>query len=487
MTSSNASLSTTSASMLRRTKIVATLGPASDSPVTLTKMIRAGVDVVRMNFSHGEPEDHLQRAEQVRKIAAQLGRNVAILGDLQGPKIRIARFREGKIELKYGQSFTLDGELASDAGDEKGVGIAYKELPNDCKTGDILLLDDGAISLEVTDIEQSRIHCIVVNGGKLSNNKGINLQGGGLSAPALTEKDKHDIKLAAEMNVDYLAVSFVRSKEDLDEARRLMEAAGGSAAILSKIERAEVVKQPALLEKIIKASDAIMVARGDLGVEVGDAELVGVQKNMIQMARHLNKPVITATQMMESMIENSLPTRAEVFDVANAVLDGTDAVMLSAETATGKNPHLVVEAMERVAMGAEKHPIATVSRHRMEFDFNSSDEAISMATMYAANHLKDIKAIVCLTKSGQTALWMSSINSALPIFALSRHEKPRRKMALYRGVHCLPFDVKSDMPDVEEQAIAQLQKNGFMTKGDKVILTRGFSDSSTNTLKILTV
>ncbi|MGY0219972.1 pyruvate kinase [Endozoicomonadaceae bacterium StTr2] len=472
--------------MLRRTKIVATLGPASESREALTKLIRAGVNVVRMNFSHGEPEEHQQRADLVREISAQEGRNVAILGDLQGPKIRIARFKDGAIELPDGAPFILDAELGNHDGDEKAVGIAYKTLPNDCKPGDVLLLDDGRITMKVVDISGARIHCEVLNGGKLSNNKGINLAGGGLSAPALTDKDKNDIKLAAKIDVDYLAVSFVRCKEDLEEARKLLAEAGGSAAILSKIERAEVIHQPGRLQEVIEASDAIMVARGDLGVEVGDAELVGAQKEMIEMARRLNRPVITATQMMESMIENSLPTRAEVFDVANAVLDGTDAVMLSAETATGKNPHVVVEAMERIALGAEKHPSATVSKHRMEFDFESSDETIALASMYAANHLKDIKAIVCLTKSGRTALWMASINSALPIFALSRHEESRRRMALYRGVHSLPFDVKSDSPDVEEQALAALKEAGHLAAGDKVILTRGFSDSSTNTLKILT-
>ncbi|WP_281645882.1 pyruvate kinase [Parendozoicomonas sp. Alg238-R29] len=473
--------------MLRRTKIVATLGPASETREALEKLVAAGVDVVRMNFSHGEPEEHMARAELVRSISAEQGRNVAILGDLQGPKIRIARFKEGKVNLVPGENFTLDADLERDEGTSQSVGIAYKSLPNDCKPSDVLLLDDGRLSLEVVSIDGPQIRCKVLTGGILSNNKGINLQGGGLSAPALTDKDKEDIKTAAKMGVDYLAVSFVRCKEDLEEARKLLIAAGGHAAILSKIERAEVVNNIDKLEEVISASDAIMVARGDLGVEIGDAELVGVQKEMITMARRLNRPVITATQMMESMIENSLPTRAEVFDVANAVLDGTDAVMLSAETATGHSPHGVVEAMGRIACAAEKQRSVTVSQHRMDLTFERTDETIAMAAMYAANHQAGVKAIICLSKSGQTALWMSRINSALPIFALSRREETGRRLALFRGVQSLPFDVSSDSPDVEERAMELVVATGGFQKGDKVLLTRGSSQGNTNVLKILTV
>ena len=473
--------------MLRRTKIVATLGPASETREALEKVVAAGVDVVRMNFSHGEPEDHVKRAELVREIAAEQGRNVGILGDLQGPKIRIARFKEGKVNLVPGEFFTLDADLGRDEGTVESVGIAYKSLPNDCQSGDVLLLDDGRLSLQVISIAGPQLRCKILTGGLLSNNKGINLQGGGLSAPALTEKDKADIKTAAKMGVDYLAVSFVRCKEDLEETRKLLEAAGGRAAILSKIERAEVVNDLKKLEEIIKASDAIMVARGDLGVEIGDAELVGVQKEMITMARRLNCPVITATQMMESMIENSLPTRAEVFDVANAVLDGTDAVMLSAETATGHCPHGVIEAMARISKAAEKQPIVTLSQHRMDLTFERTDETIAMAAMYAANHQAGVKAIICLSKSGQTALWMSRINSALPIFALTRREETGRRMALYRGVHCLPFNISSDNVDVEEKAMETVRATGVLEVGDKVLLTRGSSQGNTNVLKILTV
>ncbi|MDD7804654.1 MAG: pyruvate kinase [Endozoicomonas sp. (ex Botrylloides leachii)] len=477
--------------MLRRTKIVATLGPATESEEQLEKLIEAGVNVVRLNFSHGDPDNHRIRAERVRSIAARLNRSVAILGDLQGPKIRIGRFQNNTIQLPEGAAFVLDAELPIDQGDETQVGLAYTNLPNDCKVGDVLLLDDGRLSLEVMEIDGSRIMTTVLSGGELSNNKGINLQGGGLSADALTDKDKQDIKLAAELDVDYLAVSFVRRAEDVEEARTLLKEAGGSSAILSKIERAEVVRSQRLLEEVIKASDAVMVARGDLGVEIGDAELVGVQKHMIAEARRLNRPVITATQMMESMIHNTLPTRAEVFDVANAVLDGTDAVMLSAETATGKRPDEVVLAMGRICLGAEKQPTTQISTHRMSFIFQKTDEAIAMAAMYAANHLEGVKAIVCLTKTGSTPLWMSRINSGLPVFAMTRYKTTERRVALYRGVESVAFDSGSTYgPEVNERAITELKNRGLLSSGDKIILTKGETgeiEGGTNTLQILTI
>ncbi|WP_330925834.1 pyruvate kinase [Candidatus Sororendozoicomonas aggregata] len=477
--------------MLRRTKIVATLGPATESEEQLQKIIEAGVNVVRLNFSHGDHEDHRLRAERVRDIAERLNRSVAILGDLQGPKIRIGRFQNNRIHLSDGAEFILDAELPIDAGDETQVGLAYKNLSNDCVVDDVLLLDDGRLSLKVKAIDGPRIITHVLTGGELSNNKGINLQGGGLSAAALTEKDKEDIQIAARIGVDYLAVSFVRRADDLKQARQLMKAAGGSAAILSKIERAEVVRSQKLLEEVIKASDAVMVARGDLGVEIGDAELVGVQKHIISEARRLNRPVITATQMMESMIHNTQPTRAEVFDVANAVLDGTDAVMLSAETATGKRPDEVVKAMARICLGAEKQPTTQISTHRMDFTFQKTDEAIAMAAMYAANHLEGVKAIVCLTKTGSTPLWMSRINSGLPVYAMTRHKATERRVALYRGVESVAFDSGTTYGlEVNSNAITELKNRGLLATGDKIILTKGETreiEGGTNTLQILTI
>lgn len=476
--------------MLRRTKIVATLGPATESEEQLQKLIEAGVNVVRLNFSHGESEDHKARAQVIRQISARLNRPVAILGDLQGPKIRIARFQNGKIHLPDGARFNLDASLPLDDGDETQVGLGYKNLPNDCKVGDILLLDDGRISLEVLAIEGPCIQTRAINGGELSNNKGINLQGGGLSAAALTEKDKQDILLAAELEVDYLAVSFVRHASDVEEARRLLHEAGGNAAILSKIERAEVVNDHELLAEVIAASDAVMVARGDLGVEIGDPELIGAQKHLINEARRLNKPVITATQMMESMIHNTQPTRAEVFDVANAVLDGTDAVMLSGETATGKRPDEVVKAMSRICLGAEKQTVEYMTRRRVN-QFSHVDEAIAQATLFAANHLDDIKAIVCLTKTGSTPLWMSRINTRLPIFAMTRYETTERRVALYRGVEAVAFDSGVEYgPEVNDRAIRVLKERGLLATGDMIILTKGESqevEGGTNTMQILCV
>lgn len=476
--------------MLRRTKIVSTLGPASESYEVLENLILAGVNVVRLNFSHGSPEDHRRRAEMVREISKKHGLFVAVLGDLQGPKIRIARFAQGKIYLNIGDKFVLDASLERDAGNQQQVGIDYKELPTDCKTGDMLLLDDGRVVLQVESIEGTRINTITRVAGPLSNNKGINRQGGGLTAPALTEKDLADIKTAADIDVDYLAVSFPRSAADMNQARALLEAAGGRAGLVSKIERAEAVADNETLDEIIRASDAVMVARGDLGVEIGDAALIGVQKRIIERSRALNKVVITATQMMESMINSPLPTRAEVFDVANAVLDGTDAVMLSAETAAGSFPVQTVEAMVRIIKGAEQHPTASFSRYRMDEKFSSIAETIALAVMYTANHLGGVKAIIALTESGSTPLLMSRVGSQLPIFAFSRHFSTQSKVALYRGVQPVPFDTTS-VPGAEDylRAIDILKQNGVLVDGDLVILSSGDTNllGGTNTLKILRV
>ena len=401
--------------MPRRTKILATLGPATDDPAVLDQILEAGVDVVRLNFSHGDAEDHIKRAESVRNRAAAHGRQVGVLADLQGPKIRIQRFAEGGVDLAEGDAFVLDSALGVNEGNQERVGVTYASLVEDVKRGDTLLLDDGRITLWVDAVEGTKIHTKVVIGGRLLNSKGINLQGGGLSAAALTDKDKSDIKIAAQIEADYVAVSFPRSPADIHEARTLLRDAGGHGAIVAKIERAEALK---CIDDIIEASDSVMIARGDLGVEIGDAELPGVQKDLIARARTANRTVITATQMMESMINSAMPTRAEVFDVANAVIDGTDAVMLSAETATGKNPAKVIAAVNRVCLGAEGQRRVTTSTHRIDSHFGRVDESIAMAAMYIANHTS-IKAIAALTESGSTALWMSRISSGIPIYALT--------------------------------------------------------------------
>ncbi|NVK44205.1 MAG: pyruvate kinase [Oceanospirillaceae bacterium] len=476
---------------MRRTKIVATLGPASESPEQIDRLIAAGVDVVRLNFSHGSIEEHVERARRVRHAARAQGRHVAVLGDLQGPKIRIARFRDGKIRLKAGDHFILDAELPRDEGSAERVGLDYKALATDCRPGDILLLDDGRVELSVSEIRGAEVHCKVLVGGPLSNNKGINRQGGGLSADALTEKDKRDIQAAQQIGVDYLAVSFPRSGDDIRYARELLAAAGGTAGIIAKIERAEAVSSTEALDGIIDASDGVMVARGDLGVEIGDAELIGVQKQIIERARKRNKVVITATQMMESMITSPMPTRAEVSDVANAVLDGTDAVMLSAETAAGDYPVEAVEAMVRVIGGAEKHPRLRSSRHRMDQTFSRMDETIGLAAMYAANHLEGVKALLCMTETGATPLLMSRLSSGLPIFALTPWTGTLNRTALYRGVCPLQFDA-SEIPSdqVNQRAVDRLRELGEVSDGDLVVITKGDYlnvHGGTNTLKIVRV
>ncbi len=485
--------------MLRRTKIVATLGPATDPEDSersgyeaIDGVIQAGLDVARVNFSHGSHDEHLRRAEIVRNRARAHGRQVGVLADLAGPKIRIGGFRKGPIRLRDGDRFVLDAALGGPDGDvldgtQERVGLSYKSLPDDVVRGDTLLLDDGRIELWVEEVTGSEIRCLVKLGGELSNKKGINRKGGGLSAGAITDKDRADIKVAAQMQADYMALSFPRSAADVHEARELFREAGGEGGIIAKIERAEALDA---LEDIIGVSDVVMIARGDLGVEVGDAELPALQKRIIRQARELNRVSITATQMMDSMIEHQIPTRAEVFDVANAVLDGTDAVMLSAETAQGRYPALAVAAMDRICRSAERQRKTRVSRHRLNTEFHSVDEAIAMSTMYAANHL-GVKAIAALTESGATALWMSRISSGIPIYALTTHVQTRRKVTLYRGVYPVSFDPETtDHSEVNREALEELVRRGAVRDGDLVIITKGDLMGvmgGTNTMKIVRV
>lgn len=474
---------------LRRTKIVCTMGPATDRGNTLEKIIAAGANMVRMNFSHGVPEDHIGRAEKVREIAKRLGKQVAILGDLQGPKIRVSTFKEGKIFLNIGDKFTLDAELPRGEGTQESVGLDYKNLPNDVVPGDILLLDDGNVQLKVLSIEGAKVFTEVTVGGPLSNNKGINKLGGGLSAPALTDKDKEDIKLAAKIGVDYLAVSFPQSSADLNYARQLAQEAGLDTKIVAKVERAETVATEEAMNDIILGADVIMVARGDLGVEIGDAALVGVQKKLIRRSRRLNRVVITATQMMESMIKKPMPTRAEVMDVANAVLDGTDAVMLSGETANGDYPVETVKSMAEVCLGAETMPSINISRHRMDAKFSTVEEAVAMSAMYTANHMEGVSAIIALTHSGQTAKLMSRISSGLPIYALSRNERALNRCALYRGVTPVFYDQDSRTIEGAKKALSVLKEQGYLMTGDLVLLTHGdeLKEGGTNTSRLLRV
>ena len=479
--------------MLRRTKIVATLGPATDDAGTLDKLIEAGIDTVRLNFSHGLPEDHKRRADDARERSQAHGCQVGVLADLQGPKIRIGRFKDEanrilkKIFLQEDDRFVLDVNHPLDSGNQERVGITYKELCDDVERGVTLLLDDGRIVLWVEQVDGNEVICRVITGGELSDNKGINRQGGGLSAKALTAKDREDIKHAVALGADYIAISFPRSAEDVIEAHKLLQAAGGRGGIVAKIERAEAVEN---IEGIIDAADAIMIARGDLGVEIGDAALPPIQKRLIKLARSHNKVVITATQMMESMIENAIPTRAEVSDVANAVIDGTDAVMLSAETAIGKYPVEAVAAMDRVCRVAEQTREVTRSTHRMDITFEHVDEAIAMAAMYSANHLP-VRAIAALTESGSTALWLSRISSGVPIYALTPHVETRRKVTIYRGVYPVNFKLPSNDPAVVmQEAVDELRRRGAVRMGDIVILTIGeplAKPGGTNTMKIVHV
>ena len=453
--------------MPRRTKILATLGPGSSHDQGIRDLIIAGVNVFRLNFSHGTAEEHTQRAETIRRIGKELKTPVGILCDMQGPKIRIGSFAEDKkIKLSEGCTFTLDSQMDPELGNQDRVYIA-QELLEDIEQSNILLLDDGRLTLEVTEKTHHAVTCSVVQGGVLSSKKGVNKFGGGLSAKALTEKDKADIKTASALNTDYLAISFVQSKEDIEETRSLLSAAGSDAHIIAKVERAEAITDE-FLPGIIESADGVMVARGDLGVEIGDANLVAVQKQLIEAANSANKVVITATQMMESMISAPTPTRAEVFDVANAVLDGTEAVMLSAETAVGDYPVETVKAMARVIEGAEKHPLAQRSKH-----------------------LHGVKAVICMTETGFTPLLMSRITSSLPIYAMAQKLGTCEITALYRGVVPVPFDTSNlDPSEVNHCAVEKLREYDAVSDGDLVLITKGdFVNvhGGTNTLKIVRV
>lgn len=469
----------------RATKIVATLGPATSTPEMIERLIVAGVNVVRLNFSHGSADDHKARAQMVRESSAKLGVDVGVLVDLQGPKIRVGKFQDGKVTLATGAQFTFDIDCT--LGDGHRVGLDYPELVRDVVSGDTLLLNDGQISMRVDDVGATTIRCTVLEGGVLSDRKGINRQGGGLSAPALTDKDMADIRVAAEIQADFLAVSFPKDAADMHQARKLIREAGGHAATVAKIERVEAI---ANLQDIIDASDAIMVARGDLAVEVGDAAVPALQKRMIRMARESNKITITATQMMESMISSPVPTRAEVSDVANAVLDGSDAVMLSAETAAGQFPVQTVLSMARVCLEAEKSTQITLDTDFLHRTFDRVDQSIAMASLFTARHLQ-VKAIVALTESGSTALWLSRLNSGVPVYALTPVQASRRKMSLYRDVTPVFFDYKSrEREEVLAQAEARLVDQGIVQSGDLIIITIGEpigQSGGTNTMKIVSV
>ena len=456
----------------RATKIVATLGPASSDPALLEEMIRAGVNVVRLNFSHGTAQDHIDRATLVREAAKRAGREVAIMADLQGPKIRVGKFAEGKVFLEHGQKFILDAARV-ELGDINAEGLDYKALPNEVKAGDVLLLNDGLIVITVDAVKGQQVHTTVKLGGELSNNKGINKQGGGLTAPALTAKDMDDIRTAMSFQADYVAVSFPKNATDMEMARQLCNVAAAQynhkPGLIAKIERAEAI--PKLLE-ILLASDGIMVARGDLAVEVGNAAVPALQKRMIKLAREYDKVVITATQMMESMITNPVPTRAEVSDVANAVLDGTDAVMLSAETAAGKYPLETIKEMAQICLAAEEGGDPKLDADFIGKTFTRIDQSIAMGALFTAYHL-GAKAIVAMTDSGSTALWMSRHLSQVPIYALTPKIETQRKMTLYRNVRPLLMSTSTDRDTALRDAEQHLKDRGIVQKGDVYAITCG--------------
>jgi len=473
--------------VLRRTKILATLGPATDAPGVLDALLTAGVDVVRLNFSHGDPASQIARANAVREAGRRLGCEIGILADLPGPKIRIERFADGKVMLKAGERFDLVASADAPPGNEREVGLSYLGLPGDVRPGDVLLLDDGMLQLRVDAVEGERIITCVLNDGALSDRKGLNKQGGGLSLGALTQRDRELIVVAAELGADFIAVSFCRNADDMHEARRIAREAGSNAAMVSKIERTEAIEN---LAEIIDASDVVMVARGDLGVEIGDAELPGLQKKIIRESLARNRVVITATQMLQSMVDSPIPTRAEVLDVANSVIDGTDAVMLSQETAAGRYPVKAIEAMARICLGAERQFSHDTDFEAAPRNLQRADQAVAMAAMFLSEHI-GVRAIVAMTESGGTARYLSRFRSPAPVFALSRHDGTRRQMALMRGVVPIEFDSRGlASRDAARSAVKQLFEGDFLEQGERLIFTSGDhmeQHGATNTLRLLQV
>lgn len=466
-----------------RIKIVATMGPALASPESLSRAMLAGVDVFRLNFSHGNSDSHRSNARMIREQAARLGRAVGLLGDLQGPKIRIGAFDGGQAQLRPGARFELRADGAP--GCESFVGLDYTPLLREAFPGDVLVLDDGKMKLKVVEARADRLVTEVMVAGRLSNHKGINRLGGGLSAAALTPKDFADIELAAELGVDFLAVSFPKGAQDMRQARELLRAAGGEAWLVAKIERKEAIDN---LAEIIEASEGIMVARGDLALEVGDAQVPALQKRMIAQARRMKRFAITATQMLESMIESPSPTRAEVSDIANAVLDGTDAVMLSAESATGTYPIEAVEAMARVAevacegLGFEMEALAGAE------ELTRPDELVAYAATRAARR-SGVSAVVALTSSGGSVLWLSRAHLAQPIYALSPDEGARRRMSILRGVSCAQVGIQpgASFESVWPGVQAALTSRGWARAGEQVLVTYGEpmgSSGGTDTLRV---
>jgi pyruvate kinase len=480
---------------MRRTKIVATIGPASRRPETLERLVQAGVNVFRLNFSHGTHDEHLEVIRSVREIAARLHRPIALLQDLSGPKIRTGKVKDGEVQLVKGARLAITTDLSVE-GTAELISTTYELLPRDVAAGDQVLLDDGNLELRVTGIADGRVLCEVVDGGRLRSNKGMNLPGVMLSTPALTEKDRRDLVFGVQHRVDYVAMSFVRRAEDVLEAKSLVKAMGEATPVIAKIEKPEAVEN---LDAILAASDGVMVARGDLGVEIGTEDVPIVQKRIIAAANAAGRVVITATQMLESMIENPRPTRAEASDVANAILDGTDAVMLSGESAVGKYPVETVETMARIADYTEEHGMGSIRPRRA--DLRRTDlfpgppgpgtPITRSLTRVAASVAEELgcKLIMAFTESGITARLVSSHRPRVPVVAVTHDDRVYRRLALWWGVVPVKSEFVENSDDLLAAGEERLRARGLVQKGDMILMLSGHSiaAAATNMLRVHTV
>ncbi len=466
---------------MRRTKIVCTIGPSSEAPETIEKLIQAGLNVARLNFSHGTQEEHARKITAIREIAARLGKPVAVLQDLAGPKIRIGRFASGPIRLKPGEEFILTARDVP--GDQREVSVTYKELPGDVQAGDALLLADGALELKVKTVRGDDIFCEVVVGGELSSSKGINLPSRSIRAPILTEKDLSDFAFGLQQGVDYAALSFVRTANDVQIARDFMKQQGREVPLIAKIEKHEALKN---IDAIIAAVDGVMVARGDLGVEIPLEQVPFFQRQIITKANRAGKPVITATQMLKSMVDAPRPTRAEVSDVANAILEGTDAIMLSEESASGNYPVEAVQTMARIAMETEKNFPFTEWTHKYEDEDKDEQMAVAQAACELAENVS-AAALITLTQSGSTARFVAKHKPACPILAPTPNETTYRRLALVWG--CLPvkLPVEEAIEPLMKCAMRAAGATGLVKAGDTAVITAGIplqTSGITNLIKV---
>ncbi len=463
-----------------KTKIVCTIGPSCDSADKIRTLIEKGMNVARLNFSHGSHEEHLEKIRTIRQVAEDMGRSIAILQDLCGPKIRVGKVLDPGIQLKAGERLILTSDDMMGEGNR--VSVSYKPLPSEVKVGDIILLADGMMELVVTATSATDIECDVIIGGTLTSNKGINLPSGTIKAPSLTEKDRADLAFGIGQDVDYIALSFVRSEEDVKELKTIIRKSGKAIPVVAKIEKHEAIKN---IDAILAATDAVMVARGDLGVEIPLEKVPELQKMIVRKSNEKGKPVIVATQMLRSMVDSPRPTRAEANDVANAVLDGADAVMLSEETASGRYPFAAVEYMVKIIQNAEvEYP------HPRHLKLRNTDSSVSQSVAYAscvlAEHL-NASAIVASTKSGFTAKQISRFRPSSLIVALSPDKGALRELALYWGCYPGLVDVPKNTDDMIEKVADSAVETGWVKKGDLIVITAGhpvWVEGTTNMMKV---